>query len=142
MKKALQGEDGSTSQYYEPLYMDKRIADLYAELAFPSASRLQAALRKEGIKASLTDIKNIAQTTGSRQILQPPPSYTGHITATKIDDRWVADLLSFESRPANRPERLYRHVLLVQDMFSKFLWAEPMSTKTQTRAAFERVLDK
>ena len=122
--------------------MEKRIEDLYAELAFPSASRLQAALRKEGINTSLTDIKNIVQKTGSRQILQPPPSYPGHITATKIDDRRVADLLTFESRPANRPEHLYRHVLLVQDIFSRFLWAEPMATKTQTRAAFERVLDK
>ena len=37
--------------------MDNRIADLYAELAFPSASRLQAALRKEGITVSLSDIK-------------------------------------------------------------------------------------
>ena len=122
--------------------MEKRIEDLYAELAFPSASRLQAALRKEGINTSLTDIKNIVHTTGSRQILQPPPSYTGHITAAKIDDRWVADLLSFEYRPANRPEYVYRHVLLVQDIFSRFLWAEPMYTKTQTRVAFERVLDK
>ena len=52
--------------------MDKRIADLYAELAFPSASRLQAALRKEGITVSLSDIKNVVSKTGSRQIFQPP----------------------------------------------------------------------
>ena len=53
--------------------MNNRIADLYAELAFPSASRLQAALRKEGITVSLTDIKNVVSKTGSRQIFQPPP---------------------------------------------------------------------
>ena len=37
--------------------MEQRLADLQVELAFPSANRLQAALRKEGFKASLTDIK-------------------------------------------------------------------------------------
>ena len=52
--------------------MDNRIADLYAELAFPSTSRLQAALRKEGITVSLTDIKNVVSKTGSRQIFHPP----------------------------------------------------------------------
>ena len=52
--------------------MNSRIADLYAELAFPSASRLQAALRKEGITVSLSDIKNVVSKTGSRQHFQPP----------------------------------------------------------------------
>ena len=52
--------------------MDNRIADLYAELAFPSASRLQAALRKEGITVSLSDKKNVVSKTGSRQNFQPP----------------------------------------------------------------------
>ena len=87
-------------------------------------------------------IKNITSTAGSRQILQPPPSYQGNITSRKIDDRWAADLLSFESTPAQRPEYFYRHVLLVQDIFSRFLWAEAFSTKTQVTAAFERILNK
>ena len=101
--------------------MDERIRTLNSELAFPAASRLQAALRKEGIRVSLAEIKRITSTSGSRQIFQPPPSYEGHITSVKIDDRWVADLLSFESRPVERPEFFYRHVLLVQDIFSRFI---------------------
>ena len=83
---------------------EQRIRELYIELAFPTNKRLQPALLKEGIKVSLNDIKHITSTTGSRQILQPPPSYKGNITSRKIDDRWAADLLSFESRPAQRPE--------------------------------------
>ena len=43
--------------------MYKSIAELYAELALPSASQLQAALRKEGINTSLTDITHIAHNT-------------------------------------------------------------------------------
>ena len=112
--------------------MDNRIADLYAELAFPSASRLQAALRKEGITVSLSDIKQVVSKTGSRQILQPPPLYQGNITADRIDDRWVADLISFVSRPAKRQDT-YRHVLLVQDIFSRFVWAAAIQTTSRTR---------
>ena len=119
----------------------ERVRELNAELAFPSAKRLQNALVKEGIKLPIADIKDIVSKTGSRQVLQPPPSYQGNITSNSIDDRWAADLLSFESRPANRPEYYYRHVLLVQDIFSRFLWAEAISTKTQVRAAFERIIE-
>jgi len=33
-------------------------------------------------------------------------------------------------------------VLIVQDIFSHYLWAEPISSKTQVRRAFEDILDK
>ena len=120
--------------------MDDRIRSLHAELAFPSATRLQAALRKEGITAPLSKIKEITSTVGARQVLQPPPSYKGNITSSKIDDRWVADVISFESRPAKRSGSKYTNVLLVQDIFSRFLWAVPLVSKSRTREAFESIL--
>ena len=120
--------------------MDEQIRSLHAELAYPSASRLQAALRKRGVNATLEQVKNVVEKTGSRQVLQPPPQYHGNITSGRIDDRWAADLISFESRPAER-DRAYKHVLLVQDIFSRYLWAEAMWAKDQSRAAFERILE-
>ena len=51
-------------------------------------------------------------------------------------------MLSFESRPTNRPDKLYRHVLLVQYIFSRFLWGIALSIKGETRAAFESILDR
>ena len=33
-------------------------------------------------------------------------------------------------------------MLIVQDIFSRYLWAEPISSKTQVRRAFEDILDK
>ena len=79
--------------------------------------------------------------TGSRQIVQPPPLYQGNITSDRIDDSWVADLISFVSRPAQRQET-YRHVLLVQDIFSRFVWAAAIQTTSRTRAAFEDILNQ
>ena len=80
--------------------MEQRLADLQVELAYPSANRMQAILRKEGFKASLANIKNITSKSTSRQVLQPPPQYKGDITAAGINDRWAADVISFESKPA------------------------------------------
>ena len=108
----------------------ERVRELNAELAFPSAKRLQSALLREGINIPIAEIKDIVSKTGSRQVLQPPPSYKGNITSGRIDDRWAADLLSFESRPA----RSFKHVLLVRDIFSRFLWAEPISTNNASQS--------
>ena len=120
----------------------QRVAELYQQLSFPSAPKLQSALRKEGITLPVSALKELTSESGARQVLQPPPRYGGHITSGRIDDRWAADLLSFESRPAKRGDVTYTSVLLCQDIFSRYLWAEPISKKTQVRRAFEDILDK
>ena len=78
----------------------RRVAELYQQLSFPSAPKLQSALRKEGIFLSLSALKELTSESGARQVLQPPPTYGGNITSSRIDDRWAVDLMSFESRPA------------------------------------------
>ena len=122
--------------------LGQRVAKLYQQLSFPSAPNLHSALRKEGITLSLSAIKELTSEYGARQVLQPPPIYGDHITSSRIDDRWAADLLSFESRPTKRGDTAYTSVLLCQDIFSRFLWAEPISNKTQVRRTFEDILDK
>ena len=101
--------------------LGQRVAELYQQLSFPSAPRLQSALRKEGITLSLCTLKEITSESGARQVLQPPPRYGGHITSSRVDDRWAADLLSFESRPAKRGDATYTSVLFCQDIFSRFV---------------------
>ena len=119
----------------------QRVAELYQQLSFPNAPpKLQSALRTEGISLSLSALKELTSESGARQVLQPPPRYDGNITASRTDDRWVADLLSFESRPAQRSADAYKQVLIVQDIFSRFLWAVPLTTKALTTNAFESLL--
>ena len=125
-----------------PDEIGRRVAELYQELSFPAPAKLQRALQKEGIVLSLKALKELVGESGARQVLQPPPRYGGNITSSRMDDRWAADLLSFESRPAKRTDATYTQVLIVQDIFSRFLWAEPISSKTQVRRAFEDILDK
>ena len=73
------------------------------------------------------------KTLGSRQIFKPPSKYEGNVASRNIDDRWVADVLSFESRPVEG----FTNVLLIQDVFSRFLWATPMGSKKETTRAFK-----
>ena len=114
-----------------PEDIGRRVAELYQELSFPTANKLQSALRKEGINLSLSGLKELTSESGARQVFQPPPRYGGNITSGRMDDRWAADLMSFESRPAKRADATYTNVLIVQNIFSRFLWAEPLSSKTQ-----------
>ena len=100
----------------------EHIAELYRGLGFPSAPKFQTALRKQGINLSLDPLKDLIKTLGSRQTFRPPPQYRGNVASRSIDDRWVADVLSFESRPVEG----FTNVLLAQDVFSCFLWATPM----------------
>ena len=77
------------------------MAALYRELGQPSAPKLQAVLRKQGIFLPLQGIRDIVDDTGARQIFRPPVKYPGHVTAARMEDRWAADVNSFMSRPAN-----------------------------------------
>ena len=125
-----------------PDEIGRRVAELYQELSFPAPGRLQSALRKEGISISLSALKELISESGARQLFQPPPRYGGNITSNRMDDRWAADLMSFESRPAKRADATFTSVLIVQDIFSRYLWAKPLSSKTQVRRAFEDILDE
>ena len=77
-----------------------------------------------------------------RQIISSGPVYEGNITSTYENERWVADLISFVSRPVKQADGLYSYILLVQDVFSRYLYARPLVNVTQTTAAFEDILEE
>ena len=66
-------------------------------------------------------VKQITSEQGSRQLYAPPPRFTGKITATHVNDRWAADVLDFQAKATKATTPVY--VLLVQDIFSRFLFA-------------------
>ena len=124
-------------------HLKERIQALNRELNYPGAARLQRALAKEGIRARVEDLReNVTSTQGARQVLQPPPKYVGKIASSKLDDRWAADMISFVSNPAKDDGTTWVHVLLVQDIFSRKLFAERLQTTPEATAAFARILDR
>ena len=121
---------------------------LYRKLNAPSAKAFRRALALKGTPASLKDVQAFVDTKSERQILAPPPKYTGKIVALDIDEFWMADLISFTSRPANRrnferlrtAEKSYTHVLIVIDVFSRQIWTKPLQSTSQTTAEFKAIL--
>ena len=116
------------------------IKDLYANLSFPSASAFYQALRRRGIQCTMKDVEAFVKGRSERQVIAPPPKYEGHIVAFDVNHRWAADLIAYTSRPAKSNDGTYTHVLLVQDIFSRFLMARPLKSVSDTTAAFEEIL--
>ena len=128
---------------------------LWDDLGAPSETVFYKALARKGIDATYKQVREFIQTKSERQVIAPGPKYTGHIVAFDIDHRWMADLISFASRPAFKFEsskrfgRLkqesdtpYTHVLLVQDVFSRQLWAKAMHSTSETTANFQKILNE
>jgi len=119
----------------------ENLAAIYEALNYPSASVFYKALRKRGIEVRQADVEEFVRSRSERQVTAPPPKYEGNIVAFGINHRWVADLLAFTSRPAqDKDGTTYTHVLLCQDIFSRFLWAKPLRNVSETTQAFESIL--
>ena len=86
----------------------------------------------------------MASEQGSRQLFAPPPRFMGKVFAQHVDERRAADVIDFQSKANNKtpkksgPAPVY--VVLVQDIFSRFLFAESLHSKAEVEAAFVRIM--
>jgi hypothetical protein len=51
-------------------------------------------------------------------------SIPGHVYAPHLNSRWVADVMVNTQRPSEHEGKLWSFALVVQDIFSRFAWAE------------------
>ena len=58
------------------------------------------------------------------------------------DQRWAADLIDYTKNPGTLDGRRYTYVLLAQDIFTRFAWAELMETRDQAPKMFQRILER
>jgi hypothetical protein len=120
-----------------PEELGRRIAALYRELSYPSAAKFRTALRKKGIQLSAESVKELVADQGARQLTAPPPRWIGHVTATRINERWAADVMDFTAKATKGSPSF---ILVVQDVFSRFLFARALRSKTEVEAAFLRMV--
>jgi len=118
------------------------LEELYHSLNFPSAAQFKKALARRGIPARAKDVEDFVKSRSERQVIAPPPKYEGNIVSFDEDHRWAADLIAFTSRPATRKEKTFTHVLLVEDLFTRFLWARPLRSTSDATDAFRQILDE
>ena len=87
-----------------------------------------------------------------RQVQAPTYKYDGKIAAGDLGDRWFVDLIDFTAAPSGGGKKTLMRgtkdneacVLVVQDVFSRFLWAEALVTRTpeEVAQAFEKILQR
>ena len=94
---------------------------LYDELGRPTAAKFSRALRRRGIKATDEDLEFVA----------PPPVYRGKIFSLGLDQKWAADVMTLPPG---------RHALVVQDVFSRFLWVRRMSNQGDVVAPMRDIM--
>jgi transposase InsO family protein len=122
-----------------PEELGRRIAALYRELSYPSEAKFRAALRKRGIKVSADFVREIVADQGVRQLTAAAPRFTGHVTARKLDARWMADLMDYTAKSI-KGSPVY--VLILQDVFSRFIFATALKSKTEVGTAFSRIVEE
>ena len=106
------------------------ILGIFEELNFPSATKLRAALIKRGFKARLKDVEEFVKSQTPTQLFAKAPKYRGKIIASRPNERWVVDFIDFTAEPSGS----YKYILLVQDIFSRKLWAQALEDKDMTSA--------
>jgi len=115
------------------------LENLAKELGYPSAEKLFRASERRGLGIPRNIINAYVRAQGQRQIFAARPRYRGKIVATKVGDRFAADLIDYANRETKDG---YQYILIVQDTFSRKIWAVAMKDKTPsvTQPAFEYIV--
>ena len=101
------------------------ILEIFEDLNYPSATKLRAALLKKGYKARLKDVEEFVKSQTPTQLFAKAPKYRGKIIASRPNERWVVDFIDFVAEPSGP----FKHILLIQDIFSRKLWAKALEDK-------------
>ena len=113
--------------------MEADYLGLWVKLGRPSPDQIHAALLKRGVASpGAAWFRENTYKKDAKQIFAPPPKYSGHVYSPHLDERWVADIMV---RPAAKEER---YTLVVQDIFSRFAWAEAITSPMQASEVSER----
>ena len=117
--------------------MSAQLKTLFADLGYPGILKFKAAAKKAGIDAPFKTLRRIVEESSQRQVLGREPKYLGKIVSDMIHKRWAADLISYINRPTTDG---FTHVLVVQDIFSRFVWTRALKS-AQTKEVTEAFLE-
>ena len=113
---------------------------LFEELNYPSAARLKKVLKERGIAFDPKDVDKLVKGESVRQVQQARPRALGKIWSEDLNDRWFCDLIDMTSSPFKGKQ----YILVVQDVFSRKMWAEALDNKTsgEVKDAFAKILSE
>ncbi|MBM3300223.1 MAG: transposase family protein [Deltaproteobacteria bacterium] len=122
----------------------EQVRELASQLGFPGANKLWNEVRKRNIDVPKDEVRKYVRSLGLRHVFQRRPAYEGRIAATEINNRWVADLIDYNAKPSpdKKGGEPYQYILIVQDRFSRVLFAHALKTKDPevVKQAFESIV--
>ena len=129
-----------------------RINEVNEELNYPSLQKLKRVFDSRGISYDKKNLEKLVQREAVRQVQAPAYKFGGKIAAHGMHDRWFCDLIDFTAAPSDRGKRTGLgeaedgevYILVVQDVFSRFLWTEALASKSPAivTGAFERIMTR
>ena len=125
---------------------------VFEELNYPSAVRLKRVLKDRGIPFDPKEVDKLVKGESTRQVQAPNPLFRGKIWSTDLNDRWFADLVDFTAAPSDGGKKTKlepteageKYILVVQDVFSRRIWARSLYDKQPETVAeaFDDILQK
>lgn len=127
-----------------------QIEQIFEELNYPSGPRLKKVLTARGIAFDAKEVDKLVRGESTRQVQAAAPFFKGKIWSADLNDRWFADLIDFTAAPSDGGKRTpleatkdnERYILVVQDVFSRRLWARALKSKRaeEVAGAFGNIL--
>ena len=120
------------------------LRDLFEQLGYPSGQKLWAEAQRRDIDVTRAQVYEFAKTHPARQVFRQRPAHQGKVVAGEINERWAADIIDNNARPSPDPKGgdPYQYILIVQDIFSRKIWAHALKSKSQDvcQQAFESIV--
>ena len=124
------------------------LSDIYYTLSNPASfsgiQKLYTAAHKKDPLITLKIVKSWLrnQNTYSKHKIIRRKFKRRKTVQLAVDETWACDLI-VPSISLRRFNYGYQYILVIEDLFSRFLWAVPLKTKSHTdvRNAFEKVID-
>lgn len=128
------------------------VEEVFEELNYPSSQKLKKVLDNRGIAYDRKEVEKLVRREAVRQVQAPAYKFDGKIAAHGMHDRWFCDLVDFTAAPSDRGKRIGLgetkegevYILVVQDVFSRFLWTEALTSKRPeiVAKAFEDIMTR
>ena len=115
---------------------------IYDEAGRPGARVLRTAARRQGTNITTREAQDFVRQQSSAQVLSARLPSDGKVTASREDSRMQLDLLDFSKR-RTQPGG-HKYVLTAIDIFSRYLWAEKLTDRTdaQVLTAYRKIISR
>ena len=103
---------------------------IWQQAGRPGAAKLEDAAKRQGLNLSVKEVREFVIAQSVAQVYQPPQRSEGKITSPELNARWQCDLIDYKTKSPEKNDG-FRLALICIDIFSRFVYAEPLKTKEQ-----------